>query len=106
MPMSFNCLNFDTTVFRLSSLGKDVLNKSPAIRIKSTFSFMHLSIALLKAFVLVSLSLGSLHEPMWQSARWANFISQGKLRGFLKVFINHWTFLCKIYKLQVIHNNQ
>src|SRR3989338_10884270 len=74
MLKSFSCLNFITTAFKLSSLGNDVLNKSPAIRIKSTSSFMHLSTALLKASVLVSLSFGSLHEPIWQSARCANFI--------------------------------
>src|SRR3989338_221369 len=87
MLKSFNCLNFVTTVFRLSSLGKEVLNKSPAMRIKSTFSFMHLSTALQKAKVLVSLSFGSLQEPMWQSARWANFMDSGNIWQFLKVFI-------------------
>src|SRR3989344_1971977 len=89
MFKSFNCLNFVTTVFRLSSLGKDVLNKSPAIRMKSTFSFMHLSTALQKARVLVSLSFGSLHEPIWQSAKWANFIlpQLAKLNNRLFFFI-------------------
>src|SRR3989338_4714651 len=98
MSRSLSCLNLLTTVFRLSNLGNEVLNKSPAIRMKSTFSLKHLSTALQKARVLVSLNFGSLQEPIWQYARWANFISQGKLRGFLKVFIKHWAFLCKIYK--------
>ena len=33
MFLSFSCLNVITTVFRLSILGKEVLNKSPEIRL-------------------------------------------------------------------------
>ena len=68
MFLSFNFLNVVTTVFKLSNLGKEVLNKSPEMRMKSTASCTHLSTALLKAKVLISFNFGSLQLPIWQSA--------------------------------------
>ena len=57
-----------------SITGKDVLNKSPLIKIKSTFSSKHILTAFIKACKLASLSLGSRQLPICASAICANFI--------------------------------
>jgi len=74
MLLSFSCFSFFVTSLSLSIDGNDVLNRSPLISTKSTFSFMHVSTVFVNAFVLRSASFGSLQLPIWQSAMCANFI--------------------------------
>ena len=83
---SINSFNLMTACFKLSIAGKEVLNKSPEIKIKSTFFSMHKSTAFMKAFVLTSLSLGSLQLPIWQSARCANFICSQTEENSIKIY--------------------
>ena len=61
-----------------SASGRAVLKRSPAINMKSTFSCSEIFNALTKEFMLNSLSLGSLHDPICTSAIWANFIIKEK----------------------------
>ena len=55
----------------MSNEGSEVLNKSPANKMKSTCWAMQLSIAWRKALVDRSRIFGSRQEPRWRSAKWA-----------------------------------
>jgi len=58
----------------MSREGSEVLNRSPANKMKSTCWAMQLSMAWRNAEVERSRILGSRQEPRWRSARWAYFI--------------------------------
>ena len=81
VPVLFDLFNKYEAESKRQIEGRLVLNRSPEIRIKSTFFSIHISIAFTKALSESSFNFGSRQPPIWQSAICANIMEEKIIFG-------------------------
>src|SRR3989344_1057740 len=89
--ISFNSRSFCATNTSASIAGSAVLNKSPANRIKSTFSSTHISIARAKTARLTFLMRSSRQLPICKSERCAYFMEIAQKKDYKCIVIAEYT---------------
>src|SRR3989344_3463122 len=89
---SWSSFNFLVTIFSVSTDGKEVLNRSPAKRMKSTFCSIHWFMALRNALLERSRIFWSLQEPRCRSAKCAYFMSYAEKEKFILIIVVDYVF--------------
>ena len=95
-------MNSANESFRISIGGYAESNRSPDIRMNSTFSWMHLSMIAWKDLKFSFRSSSCLQLPRWQSARCANFSMVVSLFSYFEKFWNVFKDSCGLTDVWIL----